>query len=179
MKFLTQEEILKKTDDGKYVMDGQTVGFVMNDKAYAGKLAISNMAVYLCQTRIAFDAQCPDKKGMRFAWAIKHEQIPEYYMFQDDVVLPQLVELDIKVADYYRESEKQMAEYDKDSVVAGAEIVKAVLDDKREIARKALEEAQKQAETAVSVDGAENKCVGLQAKADERYNKTVESWKGE
>lgn len=179
MKFLTKEEVLRKTDDGKFAMDGQAVGFIMNDKAYAAKLTISNMMVYLCQTRIVFDSQCPDKKGMKYAWSIGHEQIPEYYLFQDDVVLPQLIDIDIKVAEYYRVAEQQMAEYDKDSVIAGADIVKAVLDDKREIARKALEEIQKQADYAASVDGAENKCVELQAKADERYKATIESWKGE
>lgn len=180
MKFLTKEEILKKTDDGKFVMDGKTIGFVMNDRAYAAKLTISNMAVYLCQTRIACDSQCPDKKGMKFAWGIKHEQIPEYYMFDDEEILKQLVDIDLKVAEYYRDAEKQMADFDKDSVIAGNVAIKASLDDKREIAKKALETAQKQAEQATSVDGAENECVELQALADKRYNTTVESWnKGE
>ena len=114
---------------------------------------------------------------MNFAWGIKHDQIPEYYLFDDEEILKQLVDIDLKVAEYYRDAEKQMADFDKDSVIAGNVAIKASLDDKREIAKKALEAAQKQAEQATSVDGAENECVELQALADKRYNTTVESWK--
>ena len=51
MKFLTKDDLFAKTDDGKFAMDGQIVGFVFDNKTYAAKLTISSKDVYLCHGR--------------------------------------------------------------------------------------------------------------------------------
>lgn len=178
-KFLTEADLFKQDENKKYVMDGQIVGFIMEDKAFAAKLTISNMAVYLCQTRIATETQCPDMKGMKYTWAVKKDEVGDYYMFQDDTIVPALVEIDKQVAEYYKDSEHKMAEWDKQSVMDALPVIQDTLEIKRQIAQKALEFAQKTAEKLASAQGAVDMCATLQEKATERYNKTVESWNKE
>lgn len=176
IKFLTQDDLFKQDENNKYVMDGQIVGFVIDNKAFAAKLTISNMAVYLCQTRIASETQCPDMKGMKFTWAVKKDEVGDYYMFQDDTIVPALVEIDKQVAEYYKDSEHKMAEWDKQSVIDALSAIQETLEVKRKIAQTALEIAQKAAEKLASPQGAVDMCAELQEKATERYEKTVESW---
>lgn len=176
IKFLTQDDLFKQDENKKYVMDGQIVGFIMEDKAFAAKLTISNMAVYLCQTRIATETQCPDMKGMKYTWAVKKDEVGDYYMFQDDTIVPALVEIDKQVAEYYKDSEHKMAEWDKQSVIDALPAIQETLEVKRKIAQTALEMAQKAAEKLASPQGAVDMCAKLQEKATERYEKTVESW---
>lgn len=178
-KFLTEQDLFKQDENKKYVMDGQIVGFIIENKAFAAKLTISNQAVYLCQTRIATETQCPDMKGMKFTWAVKREEVGDYYMFQDDNIVPALVEIDKQVAEYYKDSEHKMAEWDKQSVMDALPVIQDTLEIKRQIAQKALEFAQKTAEKLASPQGAIDMCATLQEKATERYNKTVESWNKE
>ena len=45
MKFLTKDDLFAKTDDGKFAMEGQVVGFVFDNKTYAAKLTISTKAI--------------------------------------------------------------------------------------------------------------------------------------
>lgn len=176
MKFLTKDDLFKQDKNNKYVMDGQIVGFIMEDKAFAAKLTISNMAVYLCQTRIASETQCPDMKGMKFTWAVKKDEVGDYYMFQDDNIVPALVEIDKQVAEYYKDSEYKMAEWDKQSVISALPMIQESLVIKRKIAQTALEMAQKAAEKLASQQGAVEMCETLQEKATERYEKIIESW---
>lgn len=176
MKFLTKEDLFKQDKNNKYVMDGQIVGFIMEDKAFAAKLTISNMAVYLCQTRIASETQCPDMKGMKFTWAVKKDEVGDYYMFQDDNIVSALVEIDKQVAEYYKDSEYKMAEWDKQSVISALPMIQESLVIKRKIAQTALEMAQKAAEKLASQQGAVEMCAALQEKATERYEKVIESW---
>lgn len=176
IKFLTQDDLFKQDENNKYVMDGQIVGFIMEDKAFAAKLTISNMAVYLCQTRIATETQCPDMKGMKYTWAVKKDEVGDYYMFQDDSIVPALVEIDKQVAEYYKDSEHKMAEWDKQSVIGALPAIQETLEIKRKIAQTALEMAQKAAEKLASRQGAVDMCATLQEKATERYEKIIESW---
>jgi glutamyl/glutaminyl-tRNA synthetase len=176
IKFLTQDDLFKQDENKKYVMDGQIVGFIMEDKAFAAKLTISNMAVYLCQTRIATETQCPDMKGMKYTWAVKKDEVGDYYMFQDDTIVPALVEIDKQVAEYYKDSENKMAEWDKQSVIDALPAIQETLEVKRKIAQTALEMAQKAAEKLASPQGAVDMCATLQEKATERYEKIIESW---
>lgn len=175
MKFLTKDDLFAKTDDGKFAMDGQVVGFVFDNKAYAAKLTISNQAVYLCQTRLN-GSECPDMKDMKFAWAIEPEQIPDYYIFQDEKIVKGLIELDKQVAEYYRVAEKQMADFDKTSSYIGADVIKESLEHKRKVAEDALKVAQKAYEYMATPTGIDENCVDLQNNAEDRYNKTIESW---
>lgn len=177
MKFLTKDDLFAKTEDGKgYLMDGAVVGFVFDNKSYAAKLTISNQAAYLCQTRIPTDAPCPDKKGMRFAWRVEPEQIADYCIFQDDKVLPDLVELDKQNAEYYKNAEKQMADFDKASSYIGMEVIRESLKRKQKIAEDALKVAQKAYGYMATPDGIDEVCAENYKGSDDRYNKTIESW---
>lgn len=179
MKFLTAEDLFKQDENKKYVMDGQVVGFIMENKAFAAKLTISNQAVYLCQTRIATEIQCPDMKGMKYAWAVRKEEVDDYYIFQDNKIVPQLVLLDKEVAQLYKTSESDMAEWDKQSVIYALPVIQETLEIKRKIAEKALEAAQKTADEMASIAGASIMCAALQEKAKERYDAIIESWNKE
>lgn len=176
MKFLTKADLFAKTDDGKFAMDGQVVGFVFDNNTYAAKLTISTNAVYLCQTRLNGGASCPDQKDMKFAWIVEPEQVSDYYIFQDDKILKDLVDLDKQVAEFYRVSEKQMADFDKASSYIGADVIKESLEHKRKVAEDALKVAQKAYEYMATPQGIDETCADLQKGADDRYNKTIESW---
>lgn len=176
MKFLTAEDLQKKDDNGKYVMDGAVVGFLMDDRAYAARLTISNMGVYLCQTRIPCETTCPDKKDMRFSWGVRFEEVPDYFMFQDDEILPQLVDIDKAVIEFYKENEQIMADFDKKSMLVGLPIIKESLKVKHEIAETALRAAQKAIDELTTEDGIEEQTSALKSKADERCEKATESW---
>lgn len=178
MKFLTKDDLFAKTDDGKFAMDGQVVGFVFDNKAYAAKLTISTQAIYLCQTRLN-GAECPDQKGMKFTWAIKPDDVKEYFIFQDDKIVKDLVELDKQVAEFYQNAEKQMADFDKASSYIGADAIKESLESKRKTAEVALQAAQKAYEYMATPQGIDETCADLQKGATERYNKTIESWNKE
>lgn len=179
MKFLTKDDLFAKTDDGKFAMDGQIVGFVFDNKTYAAKLTISSKDVYLCQTRLNGGASCPDQKDMKFVWIVEPEQIPDYFIFQDDKIVKDLVELDKQVADFYQSAEKQMADFDKASSYIGADVIKESLESKRKTAEIALEAAQKAYEYMATPQGIDETCADLQKGATERYNKTIESWNKE
>ena len=177
MKFLTKDDLFAKTEDGKgYLMDGAVVGFVFDNKSYAAKLTISNQAVYLCQTRLNAGAECPDTKDMKFVWAIKPEQVDDYYIFQDDKILKDLIELDKQVADFYQTAEKQMADFDKASSYIGIEVIKESLVHKRKVAEDALKVAQKAYEYMATPDGIDEVCAENHKGSTDRYNKTIESW---
>lgn len=176
MKFLTAEDLQKKDDNGKYIMDGAVVGFLMDDRAYAAKLTISSMGVYLCQTRIPCETTCPDKKDMRFAWGVRFEEVQDYFIFQDDTILPQLVDVDKAVIEFYKENEQIMADFDKKSMLVGLPVIKESLQVKHQVAETALRAAQKAIEELTSADGIEEQTQTLKAKADERCEKATESW---
>lgn len=172
--FLTKDDLFKKDDNG-FVMDGKVVGFIVNGNAYAGKLTVSNRAIYLNQTRLN-GADCPDKKGMKFCWAIEPEQIEEYYIFDDEDIIKELVEIDKEVVEYYRVAEKAMADFD----YRAKNVSKRVLIDRWnkecEITEKALQEAKKQHENAMSDNGQLETCKKLQEATDKRCDKSLESW---
>lgn len=169
MNFLTKKQV-------KELGDGAVVGFLMADKPYAAKISMSSRGVYLLQTRIPGGADCPDMKGMRFAWFVEWEQIKDYYMFNDEDVLAKLIDIDKRVAEYYRGAEQLMADYDKESVIAGHDIIAASLENKRNIAKEALEKAQKAADYGMSNAGIEELTSDLKKAADDRYNGVVASW---
>lgn len=175
MKFLTKDDLFAKTEDNKFVMDGAIVGFVFDNKTYAAKLTISTKAIYLCQTRLN-GSECPDMKGMKFCWGVEPEQIEDYYIFQDDKIIKDLIELDKQVAEYYVNAEKQMADFDKASSYIGVDVIKESLEHKRKIAENALKVAQKAYEYMATPQGIDETCAGLQKDADDRYNATIESW---
>ena len=175
MKFLTKDDLFAKTDDGKFAMDGQIVGFVFDNKTYAAKLTISTKAIYLCQTRLN-GSDCPDMKDMKFAWGVEPEQIADYYIFQDDKVLKELIELDKQVAAFYKTAEQQMADFDKASSYIGMEIIEESLEHKRKIAEDAVKVAQKAYEYMATTDGIDEVCAENYKGSDDRYNKTIESW---
>lgn len=179
MKFLTKDDLFAKTDDGKFAMDGQIVGFVFDNKTYAAKLTISSKDVYLCQTRLNGGASCPDQKDMKFVWVVEPDQISDYYIFQDDKILKDLVELDKQVADFYQTAEKQMADFDKASSYIGLEVIKESLENKRKVAEDALKVAQKAYEYMATPDGIDETCAENHKGSAERYNKTIESWNKE
>lgn len=176
MKFLTAEDLQKKDDNGKYVMDGAVVGFLMDDRAYAAKLTISNMGVYLCQTRIPCETTCPDKKSLRFAWGVKYDEVQDYFMFQDDEILPQLVDIDKATIEFYKDNEQIMADFDKKSMLVGLPVIKESLQVKHKVAETALRAAQKAIEELTSEDGIEEQTKTLKEKADERCEKATASW---
>lgn len=177
MKFLTKDDLFAKTEDGKgYLMDGAVVGFVFDNKTYAAKLTISNQAVYLCQTRLNAGAECPDQKDMKFAWAITPEQVQDYYIFQDDKIVKDLIELDKEVAKMYLDAELKMALFDKESSIVGLEVIKETLEYKRKIAEDTLKVAQKAYEYMATTDGIEEVAENNYKGSNNRYNKTIESW---
>jgi hypothetical protein len=176
MKFLTAEDLQKKDDNGKYVMDGAVIGFLMDDKAYSARLTISSMGVYLCQTRIPCETTCPDKKDLRFAWGVRFEEVQDYFMFQDEEILPQLVDIDRATIEFYKDNEKIMADFDKKSMLVGLPVIKESLKVKHEIAEKALRAAQKAIEELTSEDGIEEQTQTLKTKSDERCEKATASW---
>ena len=176
MKFLTKDDLFAKTEDGKFAMDGQVVGFVFNNQTYAAKLTISSKAVYLCQTRLNGGAECPDQKDMKFVWVLEPDQIADYYLFQDDKILKDLIELDKQVAEMYQNAEKQMADFDKASSYIGMEVIKESLEHKRKIAEDSLKVAQKAYEYMATPAGIDETCAENHKGSDERYNKTIESW---
>lgn len=176
MKFLTAEDLQKKDDNGKYLMDGAVVGFLMDDRAYAAKLTISNLGVYLCQTRIPCETTCPDKKHMRFAWGVKFDEVQDYFLFQDTEILPRLVDIDKAVIEFYKDNEQIMADFDKQSMLIGLPVIKESLKVKHQVAETALRAAQKAIEELTSEDGIEEQAKTLKAKADERCEKATESW---
>lgn len=176
MKFLTAEDLQKKDDNGKYIMDGAVIGFLMDDRAYAARLTISNLGVYLCQTRIPCETTCPNKKDLRFAWGVKFDEVQDYFMFQDDEILPQLVDIDKATIEFYKDNEQIMADFDKRSMMIGLPVIKESLKVKHEIAEKALRAAQKAIEELTSEDGIEEQTQTLKAKADERCEKATTSW---
>ena len=176
MKFLTKDDLFAKTDDGKFAMEGQIVGFVFNNQTYAAKLTISTKNVYLCQTRLNGGAECPDQKDMKFVWILEPEQIADYYIFQDEKILKELIELDKQVALFYKTAEQQMADFDKASSYIGMEVIKESLEHKQKIAEDALKVAQKAYEYMATPDGIDEVCVNNHKGSDERYNKTIESW---
>ena len=115
-------------------------------------------------------------KGMKFCWGVEPDQIADYYLFQDDKILKDLIELDKQLAEYYQAAEKQMADFDKASSYIGMEVIKESLEHKRKVAEEGLKLAQKAYEYMATPEGIDETCIDLQKGADDRYNKTIESW---
>ena len=176
MKFLTKDDLFAKTDDGKFAMDGQIVGFVFDNKTYAAKLTISTKAVYLCQTRLNGGAECPDQKDMKFTWVVEPDQVSDYYIFQDDKILKDLIELDKQVARMYLDAEHRMSDFDEKSSIIGLEVIKESLEHKRKIAEDTLKVAQKAYEYMATTDGIKEVADNNYKGSNDRYNKTIESW---
>lgn len=178
MTFLTELDLFKQDDQGKFVMDGAKVGFVIDTKPYAGVLTISNQTVYINNNRVPTNVNCPDKKGMRYSWAVPKDQVSEYFIFDNKGYVDALADLDKKSAEYYCESEKFMANLDADSALIGREIIKESLKYKHDIAEQALRVAQKAIDDLTDEKGIKAECQTLKEKTEQRLEKVIESWKG-
>lgn len=169
IEFLKAEQI-------KEMPDGSIVGFLVNDIPYVGRIKKSNQGVYLLQTRIAGEVSCPDMMGMRSAWAVPWGQVEDYYMFQEGKVLADLIELDSEVAEYSCTIEKQMDAFNIAAKRIGKQIIADSLELRRQIAKDALERAQKDADEAISDEGLSEALDRANKAADARYRKIIESW---
>lgn len=169
IEFLKAEQI-------KEMHDGSIVGFLVDDKPYVGKIKKSNQGVYLLQTRIAGEITCPEMMGMRSCWAVPWGQVEDYYMFQDEDILADLIQLDKDVAAYSCQIEKAMDAFNITAKRIGNKVISDSLELRRQIAKDALERAQKAADEAISEEGLAESLEKANKAADARYQKIIESW---
>ncbi len=144
-QFLNKEQLNK--------MDGQNVAFVVATNIYAAKVAVSTSGIYLCQTRLNGGAECPDKKGQRSVWFVPFSQLQDYFIFQDNDVLPKLIEIDKEAAEFACKSEQTMADFDKRSKMIGREVLLETLECKRKVVEESLRKIQTEADHSITTDG--------------------------